>query len=279
MIEYPLIATHTDNDAGRRNAMTPFERVLSLSGGTALLINGIRKGGLSGALQAVAGAYGLFRGATGHCALKQALMQTPFEQQFSAEHDWPLSEAVTRSITIGRPLDEVREFIKTTKSIGSLLRWVDSIEELDSDTTQWTMHVPPNRHLCWTLIQSDSNDGNTVHWKTPDGAPWQHDVSVSFDQAPAGRGTQVKVVMVCRPSMGKLGYGFARALSMFTDKALLNALLAVKQQLETGEVAINRLRPDDDQDFFYLHSGTDTPSAGSSNSPVNVGVAIEGGIV
>ncbi|KPC18501.1 Cyclase/dehydrase [Pseudomonas syringae pv. maculicola] len=99
-------------------------------------------------------------------------------------------------------------------------------------------------------MQIDTQDRHVLHWKTPGDARWAHDITVSLSPAPAGRGTQVKAVVVCKPAMSKLGYGLARAISLFSDKALLNALQAVKQQLETGEVSNNRSRPEQDDDFF-----------------------------
>lgn len=275
MTDQPLISTHTPPDANRSGTMTKAERTLSLTAGAALLLRGWRKGGLSGVLQIAAGAYGVFRGAAGHCALKQALTPTPYEAQFSSEHQWPISEAITRSITIMRPLEEVSAFIARPENIGPLLRWVDSVEQLTPDTARWNLRAPAGRRLQCTLVQSDTQDPNVLHWNTPGDARWAHDISVSVTPAPAGRGTQVKAVVVCKPAMGTLGYGLARAISLFSDKALLNALQAVKQQLETGEVSNNRLRPDQDDDFFYVHAGTDQVTTDQPSA--KTGVVIEGG--
>jgi len=284
MPEQPLIASRTDPRTCVSGAMTSFERGVSLTAGTALIVNGLRRGGISGALQAAIGAYGLFRGTTGQCALKRALTPTPFEEHFSAEHHWPISEALTRSVTINRPLEDIKAFIAKPGNVGPLLRWVDSVEEVGADTTCWTVRAPAGRRLHWTLIRVESQDENTLNWRTPDQSRWQHDVSVHISEAPTGRGTQVKVIVVCKPSLGKVGYGLARAISVFSDKALLNALQAIKQHLETGEVATNRLHPDDDPDFFYLHAETDDArtqgsAPGDQSSTVKTGVSIEQGVI
>lgn len=117
MSEQPLIAMHTQQQVATAGTMTSMERGLSLSADTALVVNDLRRGGLGGFLQIFAGAYGVLRGATGHCALKQALTATPFEQRFSAEHDWPISEALSRSVTISRPLEEVRAFLAQPEKV------------------------------------------------------------------------------------------------------------------------------------------------------------------
>lgn len=280
MSEQPLIATHTQQRSAHPGNMTSVERGLSLAGGTALVLNGLRRGGLGGFLQIFAGAYGVYRGAVGHCALKQALTPTPFEQRFSAEHDWPISEALTRSVTISRPVEEVRAFITQPEKVGALLRWVESVEALGPDQTCWTVRAPLGRKLQWTLISVPSEATDVLQWHTPEGTRWQHDVSVRLSEAPGGRGTQVKAVVVCKPALGRIGYGIARAISAFSDKALLNALQAIKQQMETGEVTTSRLRPDDDNDFFYLHGQLEN-EAGAAHGPdsIKTGVAVERGVV
>lgn len=280
MSEQPLIATHSRQQVATPGAMTSMERGLSLAAGTAIVANGLRRGGLGGLVQIVAGAYGVLRGATGHCALKQALTPTPFEQRFSAEHDWPISEALSRSVTISRPLDEVRNFLAQPEKVGALLRWVESVEALGPDRTCWTVRAPVGRKLQWTLISVPTKAPNELQWHTPEGTRWQHDVSVHLSEAPGGRGTQVKAVVVCKPSFGKIGYGIARAISAFSDKALLNALQAVKQQMETGEVSTSRLRPDDDNDFFYLRGESENEAAPSHGpDSIKTGVAVERGVV
>ena len=276
MADDPLIATHTHRDIDQRGAMNTVERALSFTTGAALLFHGWRTGGLPGALEAAAGAYGVYRGAVGHCALKQALTPTPLEQQWSAEHHWPISAAITRSITINRPLDDIRTFISGPENLGPLLRWIDSVELIAPGTTRWTIRAPGGRRLHWTLIQTETAQTDKLHWKTSGTVLWEHDVTVSLTPAPAGRGTQVKAIVVCKPTMGRVGYGLARAFSMFSDKALLNALQALKQQLETGEVSTNRLRPQDDDDFFYVHGSTE--QVATDHATVKTGVAIEGGI-
>jgi uncharacterized membrane protein len=277
MTDFPLIATQKSK--GSDASLNTLERSLSGVAGVALLINAFRQGGVSGALQAVVGVYSLARGVSGRCPLKQALTPTPFERQFSEEHGWPASKAVTRSVTINRPFKEVREFVSNPCQVGKLLSWVDSVEELGPRNTRWAIKLPGNRLLHCDLLSIESGNEKSLHWETAQNVRWHHDISLHLKDAPAGRGTEVKAVVVCQPSFGRLGYAAAKAISVFSDKAILNLLLSIKQQLETGEVAVCKLRPEKDHDFFYIHDNVE--SAGSSQNSdhlVKTGVAIEGGI-
>src|SRR5215475_5622566 len=49
------------------------ERLISVAGGGALSIYGLKRGGISGLLMAIAGGALIYRGATGHCNLYRAL--------------------------------------------------------------------------------------------------------------------------------------------------------------------------------------------------------------
>ncbi len=57
------------------------ERWASLIGGGVLAVTGLRSGGLSGVLMAVAGGVLVARGITGHCAVKAMLMDRPHHDQ------------------------------------------------------------------------------------------------------------------------------------------------------------------------------------------------------
>lgn len=244
------------------------------------MLNGIRTGGLRGVFQTFLGTYALFRGASGHCALKSATTHTPFEEEFQSERGWKNSEAVSRSITVRRTQDEVMAFMRDPQNIGHLIAWVDSVEATGSTTSEWSASAPLGRKLRWTLTLQ-TIEADALHWRVQPDSMWEHDISAQFVQAPANRGIEIKVVVVGKPPLGKLGYTVANAIAQFTDKALLNLLHSIKQKLETGEVSTNHLRPDQSNEFFYVH-----PAAGESISleqltvtPEKTGVVLEEGNV
>jgi len=80
-----------------------------------------------------------------------------------------------------------------------------------------------------------------LQWDTAYQGPWKHRIEASFSDAPQDRGTEVKVVLAVEPYPGSAAYALATAISKFSDRALLNLLRQVKQQLETGEVATNSM--------------------------------------
>lgn len=262
MSEFPLIATKSTPEQIHAPDLGSPERTLSVMAGGLLLLTALRSGGVSGVFQAALGAYCVYRGATGQCVIKRKLMPTPFEEHFQRTHGWKASEAISRSVTIARPLEEVMEFVRQPQNIGPLIPWVDTIEALDEQTSKWTVRGPMDRMLTWTLQVEAADDGTSLHWRTVPAGSWQHDISVQLKNAPGQRGTEVKVVAVCEPAGGKLGYALASAVSAFSDKALLNLLSSLKQQLETGEVTTNQMRSSEIRDFLFLHAKSADSSPG-----------------
>jgi uncharacterized membrane protein len=276
MAEHPLIATHSSRSSTQ---LARSERSISFAIGGALLINGIRSGGLSGLLQIGLGTVGVIRGLSGRCALKSALTHTPFESEFQDARGWKDSEAISRSVTINKPMSEVVAFIRKPENIAPLIPWVDKVESISLLKSIWTISAPLGYNFQWSLkLEDDQSD--TLHWSTEPDSDWQHDVTAHFKEAPSNRGTEVKLVIVGKTPLGKIGYAVANSLAQFTDKILLNLLYSIKQQLETGEVSTNHMRPDHVPGSFYVHPPTGEPSVvldQSSAAPVKTGIVLEGG--
>lgn len=279
MNQHQLIATHSHPAAIHGPNLGSSERALSIAIGAALMINGLRTGGAGGILQAGLGALGLIRGASGRCAVKKALAPTPFEEAFQQQHGWKNSEAVSRSITIGKPRSEVFAFLKEPQNIGELIPWVDTVEWTGETSSRWTATAAMGKKLHCNVNLQEQQPDTLLRWDTGVDSMWRHDIALHFSDAPGDRGTEVKAVIVGKPGLGELGYAAASAIAQFTDKALLNLLHSIKQRLETGEVSTNNMRPEPSADFFYLHPHNDEAATDqrSTTQPVKTGIALEGG--
>ena len=276
MNEQTLIATHSHVQNPHQLSLP--QRCLSITVGAALLLNGLRVRGLGGVLQAGVGAYGLFRGASGSGVLRKTLSHTPFEEQFQEQRGWKNSEAVSRSITIGRPKDEVLAFMSELDNIACLIPWVDNVEATGPKTSRWTVSTILGRKLHLDLSLEGRQD-DCLHWRAEPDSTFEHDISIHFTDAQANRGTEVKMVVVGNPPLGKAGYMAANALAPFTDKALLNLLHSIKQKLETGEVSTNLMRAQASKTELPVQRLREQASTSQSSSAhaVNAGVVLQKG--
>ncbi|MGD8217270.1 SRPBCC family protein [Pseudomonas thivervalensis] len=240
------------------NLGTP-ERTVSLLAGTLLIANGLRQGGLRGWPQVLLGACAAWRGYSGTCRIKRALTHTPFEQAFEQDRDWSGSKIISRSITVGKPREEVFAFCRNPGNLGALVPWIDAIEQTGEHTYRWVAHGPMDKTLHCDIEQNEPKDGRKLHWTAGPGIRFKHDIQMHFNDAPAGRGTQLKVIVACQAPLGAAGYALAAAISKFSDKALLHLLRSIKQQLETGEVSTNRMHASGTKDFLFVHPAKEAP--------------------
>ena len=62
------------SSSGNTGSVEGWEKIASIGGGALLLTRGLRKGGIFGLANMAMGACAIFRGVTGHCALKSKFM-------------------------------------------------------------------------------------------------------------------------------------------------------------------------------------------------------------
>ncbi|WP_325917694.1 SRPBCC family protein [Pseudomonas frederiksbergensis] len=259
------------------NLGTP-ERLVSLAAGTLLLANGLRQGGLKGWSQVMFGACAAWRAYSGTCRVKQALTHSPFEQTFEQDRDWDGSKVISRSITVGKPRDEVYGFCSNPANLGALMPWVDAIEQIGERTYRWVAHGPMDKTLHCDIEQCEPKEGRKLHWIAGPDRRFKHDIQMHFSDAPAGRGTQIKVIVACETPLGTAGYALAAAISRFSDKALLNVLRSIKQQLETGEISTNKMRDPQTKDFLFVHPASSATRASANDSSTDK-TELDGGTV
>ena len=217
------------------------QRLVSISGGLALIGNGLRQKGSLGVAQIALGLGAAWRGYTGVCNLTHQLDQTAYEHFLQKDTGWSSSKAISRSVTINRPHGEVFAFFLAPENLAPLMPWVQGAHAIDKHSSRWTASGPMNKQLSWTMKQNVLQQDRALRWDTAYQGHWKHRIEATFSDAPQGRGTEVKVVLAVEPYPGSTAYALASAIAQFSDRALLNLLRQIKQQLETGEVATNKI--------------------------------------
>lgn len=239
----PLTATRRYPEQVGAPNLGRAERALSLLGGGALLVNGLREGGVGGLLQAGFGALLAWRGASGHCRLKQATTASPLEQRLQRHYGWRNLEALSRSVTIARPRHEVFQRLAEPEGLTPVLGGVERIESLGDSRYRWTFGAPLGKALDLTLRLEERRDGERLVWMTEDARWLPHRCTLSFVDAPHGRGTELRVLLACEPPAGRVGYAAASLFGRVSGNLLMRELRRLKQYLETGEIPTAGDRP------------------------------------
>ncbi|MES2819942.1 MAG: SRPBCC family protein [Pseudomonadota bacterium] len=238
---HPLVATHRSEQALTQPNVQGVERTLSLLGGFFLLGNGLRRGGLGGWLQLALGGLVTWRGISGKCQVKQALTPSPFEQQLQQTYGWRNAQVLTRTITLNKPRQEVYDFCRNAANLPRFLRRVQSVEALGDGRLRFSASGPGGRTLHWLARLEELQAPEQLIWSTEPGSRLAHKASLHFRDAPHGRGTELQLVLACNPPFGRLGYAAATLLGKLSGHEIGHDLRRLKQLLETGEIATQRM--------------------------------------
>lgn len=205
------------------------ERWLSLAGGGALLVAGMRKGRGAGLLLAPVGAALVYRGLTGRSRLYEQL-------EMDTGEDAARGIEVQKSVTVNREPREVYEFWRDLQNLPRFMSHVERVELLGDGRSRWRVKLPPGPPLEWEAEITEDRPGEAIGWQTLPGSTVAHGGQVNFARAPGDQGTEVTVRMHYRPPAGAPGELIARLAKGLTAQQIKEEIRNFKRLLEAGEL-------------------------------------------
>ncbi len=223
------------------------ERVISLVGGSALVVAGARRRNLPGAVMALAGAFLVDRGATGHCVAYEALglstegadREHPHVVQQhgpSAVLDASQAVRVEHAITVARPREELFRFWRDLTNLPRVMQHLESVTVLDDTHSHWVARSPGGGTVEWDAVIHNEVPDEIIAWKSVPGARVPNAGSVNFADAPGGRATELRVILEYAPPGGRVGGLVARLFGEEPGQQVSGDLRRFKALMETGEV-------------------------------------------
>jgi uncharacterized membrane protein len=225
---------------GDRN-VAEVERLLSVVGGGALALWGLRRRGASGTLATLAGAALVQRGATGHCPMYEALGvgsadgKAGLVQQHgpAAVLDASRAVRVEHAVTIARPREELYRFWRNLENLPRIMRHVEAVQVLDERRSHWAARAPAGNTVSWVAEIHNEVPGELLAWKSIEGATVPNAGSVHFRDA-AGGGTEIRVILEYEPPAGRLGGAVAKLFHEEPDRQVREDLQRFKREMENG---------------------------------------------
>ena len=157
---------------------------------------------------------------------------------------------VGRTVTIGKPRQELYEVWKDFTKFPTFMDNVTSVERLDGERSRWRIKGPGGKDVELVTRIIEDVPGQKIAWESEEGSDVDTAGVAEFTDAPPGRGTHVRLLMSYDPPGGAIGRGIAKLLQREPSIQARRDLRRFKQLMETGEVAVNA-----------------SPSARSSESP------------
>jgi uncharacterized membrane protein len=227
-----------------------FERWLSMAAGGALAAYALRHRSIPGGTAALAGAALLYRGATGHCDVYQALGVNRAGGHGAGGHGTGVladhgSDTrrklggsagihVEESVLINKPVNELYRFWRNFENLPTFMKHLDAVAMREEGVSHWAARGPAGTRVEWDARIINDIDNKLIAWQSLEGSMVSSAGSVNFRQA--DRGTEVRVKLQYSPPAGKLGAAVARMLGEEPRMQIHEDLLRFKQLMETGEI-------------------------------------------
>lgn len=213
------------------------ERWVSLVGGGALAIWGLQRRTAGGLAAALAGGSLVYRGLSGHCPLYSAMGLSTAPARGPAT-TIPAGQGckVEETITIQRSPAELYQFWRNLENLPRFMCHLEAVH-VDGNRSHWVAKGPMGARVEWDAEIYNENPNEMIAWRSLEGAAVDSAGSVHFTAGPAGRSTEVRVVLKYNPPAGKIGAGIAKLLGDDPAQMIREDLRSLKQLLETSEMA------------------------------------------
>ena len=196
----------------RRINLSPNERKVSVIAGGALGLLGLSRRSIPGVALAALGGAVLYRGASGHCPVYEALGidshgddDSPREAPEPREY-FQRSIHVERAITIDKPRAELFAFWRNFQNLPRFMQHLQHVDVIDARRSHWCTKGPAGSRVQWDAEIINEEPDALIAWRSLGGADVDSAGSVRFIESPRGRGgTQVRVVLDYIPPAGRHG--------------------------------------------------------------------------
>ena len=230
---------------GNRANVGQTERLISALGGGALALYGLTRGNLAGVGLALVGASLIHRGATGHCYAYDAI---GFNTAAEGENPNVSVRAgsgvkVEKSLTINREPAELYRFWRNFENLPRIMNHLEAVTVTGDGRSHWVAKGPAGTSVEWDAEVYNEKENELIAWRSLEGADVDNAGSVHFKTAPAGRGTELRVVLKYDPPAGIVGATLAKLWGEEPSRQIDEDLRRFKSMMETGEVPTTEGQP------------------------------------
>ena len=215
------------------------ERWVSVVLGSAVATYGLSRRSITGIVIASLGGALVWRGASGHCAVYDALGITsvPESDDDRSNVSVPYGRGirVEQTVTIGLPPEQIYTFFRNFENLPRFMSHLQSVKVLDDKRSHWVTKGPAGSDAEWDAEIINEIPNELIGWRSVAGSQIDNAGSVHFNPVPVGRGTEVKVILRYDPPAGRLGTMTAKLFHEDPAHQVKEDLEALKTLLETGK--------------------------------------------
>ena len=144
---------------------------------------------------------------------------------------------VWRSVTIGRPRQELYRFWREFTNLPLFMHNIDSVMIEGARFSHWVIKAPAGETVEWDSEITRDEPGRLIAWRSLEGSIIRNSGQVEFLDSPESRGTVVRVTLAYDPPGGAVGQLIARLCHKEPKIQARQDLRRFKQLMECGEVS------------------------------------------
>jgi uncharacterized membrane protein len=200
-----------------------------------LVLLGLGQRSLRGALLALAGGGLAYHGLKGQKSLQDTVSETVgLDKQLRVE----------KTVTIQNKSPEgLYRFWHNFENLPTFMKHLKSVKVIDERRSHWITSAPLGNSVEWDAEIVRDQENQLIAWASVEGADVENSGLVRFQPAPAGRGTEVKIVMEYRPPGGVVGAAIAKLFGEEAEQQIGDELKRFKMLMESGEIATTEGQP------------------------------------
>ncbi|GAA0201892.1 SRPBCC family protein [Haladaptatus pallidirubidus] len=236
-IKSTLLGSEGGTVPDRRSGEASVEKRLAstILGGT-LVVVGLKRRSVGGAVATLGGGWLLYRALDGRNGFgRMRELVGAGENYGGAEIPVELT-AVERSITVGKPAEELYGFWREPETLARVMAHFADVSSSGPERQHWEVRSPVGALVSWDAEIVEEREGEFLRWESVEGADIQNEGSVRFHEAPGDRGTVVTLSVRFDPPGGALGDAAVRYLRVVPNALAMKSLRRFKSLAETGEI-------------------------------------------
>jgi uncharacterized membrane protein len=145
---------------------------------------------------------------------------------------------IEKAFTIEAPAAELYAYWRNLEHLPHIMSHLAKVEVLDDVRSRWTAKGPGRIPVSWEAEIVDDTPDRRIAWRSVGGGV-PNAGSVTFSEAPGGRGTELHVEMEWAPPGGPLGKSFAALFGGDPGLMVESDLRRFKATMEAGHHAVN----------------------------------------
>ncbi len=161
------------------------------------------------------------------------------------------------SVTIGKPVSDVYHFWRNFENLPVFMKDLTDVEQISETRSRWKIHLKSGMDFEWEAEITEEIPNRMIAWKSLEGSSVKTIGSVWFEDAPAGRGTIVRLAMSTHIPGGKVSELAGKVTGEDPYNLTLTNLRRLKAYLETGEIPTTEGQPsgrdEDSEEIHTLH--------------------------